>query len=243
MTTSNNILSLALVRVSDYTFVGQCHWHSHSSDADRAQLFLSSSGRLVNTLSQKRDEPGQDSSDKSKVTIRTKYGFNIFVFFRHLVVASQYDGRVMLICAAKDGYKRSLVYRFLDEFSTSSSFTSLSKAIIRANDPHDLDRKLMRAVQPFQARFTDSAKVDKLGALQSDVDQAKSLVQDNVRKLQEQQDKMTAVEGRAQDLQDYSSAFRSEATAVSKEACWRRCKLQLLLIFVLVVVVVVIFML
>ncbi|XP_022249949.1 vesicle-associated membrane protein 7-like isoform X1 [Limulus polyphemus] len=161
---------------------------------------------------------------------KTTYTSENYLF--HVVV----ENGLIFLCTAPPDFGRRLCYSFLSEvkrrFNTNSLMARAKSAIT-----HELGRDFGPILAEEMERYSRGESGDNISQLQSQVEQVKGIMTQNIEKVLERGDQIDVLLDKTSDLEASSSHFRSSARRVRQKMFCQNVKMWLILGFIGVVVI------
>ncbi|XP_064631577.1 vesicle-associated membrane protein 7-like [Lineus longissimus] len=168
---------------------------------------------------------------------RKSYSSNDIMF--HVSVVNG----IIYMCAAEQDFGKRMPYGFLDEIHKRFSNGSL---VIRANTAveNELNRDFEQVLSTQMQRF--SRGDDSMNALQSQVDEVKGIMTQNIEKVLQRGEGLDDLMGKTEDLEASSTRFATTAKKVRRKMWWKNMKMKLciggtVLIVIIIIVIVILF--
>lgn len=142
---------------------------------------------------------------------------------------------VVFICVTAKGYPAHMAFGFLDK--VSNTFLSYYK---------DPAQRSVSICQPFvrilrqEGDFFNSPDANKLKKVQSQIDEVKSVMIENLDAVLERGGKIETLVDKSATLQDESQSFVTNSTSLKRKMRWRQIKIIIAIVLLIAVVITVI---
>ena len=93
-------------------------------------------------------------------------------------------------------------------------------------------QKLKEIIEKYQ----EKEQIDKIAAIQEDVNEVKVEVKKNIDKMVEGVEDVEKLQEKSNELKDASKDYQNNAKEVRKITCWQNCKLWIILIVLILII-------
>ena len=93
-------------------------------------------------------------------------------------------------------------------------------------------QKLKEIIEKYQ----EKEQIDKIAAIQEDVNEVKVEVKKNIDKMVEGVEDVEKLQEKSNELKDASKDYKNNAEEVRKITCWQNCKLWIILIVIILII-------
>ncbi|ELU08344.1 hypothetical protein CAPTEDRAFT_181820 [Capitella teleta] len=166
---------------------------------------------------------------------KTTYTSNNYMF--HVMV----DSGIIYMCASDPEFGRRVPYAFLNEIKDQFYSGSLASRSQFAEE-NELDRDFSPVLANQMERFsrTDGASGDNLTVLQSQVEEVKGVMTQNIEKVLERGERLDDLMDKTTDLEASSLTFKKTARTVQRKMFWKNRKMTIILVCVALVIITII---
>jgi vesicle-associated membrane protein 7 len=139
---------------------------------------------------------------------------------------------IAFICACSGDYPNYMAYQFLAKIA--HSFFGVYREDIKRTPAFcgGFAKQLKR-----EADFYNSPEANKLRKVQSDIDQVKNVMVENLDAIIQRGEKIDTIVDRTSMLADESHHFLSQSTALRKKMWWKNVRIVLVIVTVVVLIV------
>ena len=214
MASSDVILYSCVVQIRDKALLADCTYR-HSNP------------QLIQTV-QKKIIPLTTSPNYTHM--RNSYSAEDMLF--HI---ARKNNEIVFLCVTTPGYTAYMAFNFLDKLS--NTFFSFYK---------DPGQRSASVCQPFvrilrqEGDFFNSPDANKLKKVQSQIDEVKNVMMENLDAVIQRGDKIENLVDKSSTLLDESQSFVSNSTSLKRKMRWRQIKIVLAIILLLAVIITVI---
>mmetsp|Transcript_23091 Transcript_23091/g.54740 ORF Transcript_23091/g.54740 Transcript_23091/m.54740 type:complete len:231 (+) Transcript_23091:44-736(+) len=213
-----NVRYTAIGRISDRVLVAT---YRHYSAGPTAEKYLAVSQKVLN-------------SDK----VLSQQSANVPNALEDSSCLMQADTKFMYIVFVEKSYPERTAFELLrqvrrefnekhTEDSTGATENSLSKSV----------KKWMIAAC---TKYDDVTAVNKVSAVQAQVDDVKMTMEDNVQNMLRQHEKLEDLEDKADNMRQEANKFRKGATSLARKMWWQNCRLWAIICVVSIIFVMII---
>ncbi|KAA6390348.1 MAG: putative Vesicle-associated membrane protein [Streblomastix strix] len=143
----------------------------------------------------------------------------------------QYDfnvGQMTYLCVAEQNFDRRTVFAYLADVQKRYESENGSGSYQTGN----FGSQLILLMKQYSSQSTD-----RIARAQSDVNELKGVVEENIGKILERGERIDLLVGKTEELQQSSIAFRKKSTSLKKAMWWKNVYLWLAIIVVILVVI------
>lgn len=167
---------------------------------------------------------------------KTTYTSHNYMF--HVMI----DNGIIYMCASDPEFGRRQPYAFLTELKREFLSGSLSHRAQFATE-NELNRDFSPVMATQMEKFSSaeaSGGGDNLSKLQSQVDEVKGVMTQNIEKVLERGERLDDLMNKTTDLEASSATFKKTARRVSRKMWWKNTKMTIILVVVALTVLLVI---
>jgi preprotein translocase subunit SecE len=128
-------------------------------------------------------------------------------------------------------YPDRIIFQMFEEIKTEDVLSMINDSTKELN-PNGR-QKLKEIIDKYQ----EKDKVDKIGAIQDEVNEVKVEVKKNIDKMVENVEDVEKLQEKSNELKDASKEYQNNAQEIRKITWWQNFKLWLILIAIILVVV------
>jgi vesicle-associated membrane protein 7 len=214
MATADSILYACVVQIKDKAVLADCTYRHSSS-------------QLTQTV-QKKIIPLTTSPNYTHV--RSSFTADDMLF-----QISRKNNEIVFLCVTTPGYTAYMAFNFLDKIA--NTFFSFYK---------DATQRSVSICQPFirilrqEGEFFNSPDANKLKKVQSQIDEVKNVMMENLDAVIQRGDKIENLVDKSSTLLDESQSFVTNSTSLKRKMRWRQIKIVLAIILLIAVIITVI---
>ncbi|XP_019644786.1 PREDICTED: vesicle-associated membrane protein 7-like [Branchiostoma belcheri] len=173
----------------------------------------------------------------SKIPTRnnTKTTYTVENYKIHVVV----ENGIIYMCAADASFDTKRPFAFLQDIKQRFMSGSLASRAITAA-PFELNRDFQPILAEKMEQFSKpGAGGDQLSMLQSQVDEVKGVMSDNIEKVLARGDRLDNLMEKTDELEASADTFKKTARRVKKKYFWKNAKMMICLSVVVLVVLII----
>lgn len=103
-----------------------------------------------------------------------------------------------------------------------------------------LSKSCKKFMQPAATKFDDVASVNKVAAVQAQVDDVKMTMEDNVQQMLRQHEKLEDLEDKADTMRSEASKFKRGAGQLASKMWWQNMRLWCIIVIITIIVLMII---
>jgi len=161
---------------------------------------------------------------------KTSYTSNNNVTFNVLV-----ENGLIYLCASDSEAGRTKPFAFLNEIRRQFSSGSLAHRALYASEG-ELNRDFAPVLANQMEKYS-SQVTDQLSTLQSQVEEVKDVMTQNIERVLERGQRLEDLMDKTNELEASASTFQKTARRVQRHMCWRNTRMTIILIVVSILVV------
>lgn len=208
---NENVTFVGVGRLRDQCILATLHERMPSSD--KAELDTAFSGFLSEAAS-RMAAGGRD---------KRKLGFGV------IYLAADNEGVCVYGVVVKGpDYPDRHAFNLLGELMTIVQGQG-SGSSVKELEAGGLSRSLKRAVKDLMDRYDKPAAFDRTSSVRSKVESVKDAMQENVKKILENQANVETLQNKTENLASSASQFNKSAGDLSRMMWWRKVKVSILL--------------
>jgi len=142
-----------------------------------------------------------------------------------------YEPNIIFISFVDGSYPDRIIFQMFEEIKTEDVLSMINDSTKELN-PNGR-QKLKEIIDKYQ----EKDKVDKIGAIQDEVNEVKVEVKKNIDKMVENVEDVEKLQEKSNELKDASKEYQNNAQEIRKITWWQNFKLWLILIAIILVVV------
>lgn len=151
------------------------------------------------------------------------------------------EGEYTFLVVADEAYGRSIPFKFLDhvkdDFLASWSTKALTAAAYSLNTAYG--RKLKEHMDYCEQ---NPDKLDKVAAVQKQVDEVKHVMIENIEKVLDRGEKIELLVDKTQSLRNSADTFHRQGKQLRRQMWWNNLKMKLIIFFIIAAIIFVIFL-
>mmetsp|Transcript_45888 Transcript_45888/g.96111 ORF Transcript_45888/g.96111 Transcript_45888/m.96111 type:complete len:233 (-) Transcript_45888:27-725(-) len=151
----------------------------------------------------------------------------------------QADANFMYVAFVHKSYPERTVFEFLGK--VRKEFMAKEGAGAEQAPEGSLSKACKPWLLPLCAQYDDISAVNKVAEVQAKVNDVTSVMEDNVRAIIANQERVEDIEMKAEEMRDKAQVFKSGATQLASKMWWQNAKMWIIIgvvsfIFLLIVV-------
>jgi len=103
-----------------------------------------------------------------------------------------------------------------------------------------MSKSCKKFMQPAAVKYDDVSSVNKVAAVQAQVDDVKMTMEDNVQQMLRQHEKLEDLEDKADTMRSEASKFKRGAGQLASKMWWQNMRLWCIIVLITVIVLVII---
>jgi hypothetical protein len=181
--------------------------------------------------STEKKNAGQIFKKLSKVQERKNEERNIISGNGNKYYFITYTPNILFLVYVDEEYPERLVFQMLDEVKNEGILSMINDST-RELDPNGR-QKLKEVIEKYQ----DKDNLDRIGAIQNDVNEVKVEVKKNIDKMVENVEDVQKLEEKSNLLKDASKDYEKNSEELKRITCWQNFKLWIILIIIVLLLV------
>ena len=140
-----------------------------------------------------------------------------------------YQPNIVFIAFVDGEYQDRLVFQMFEEIKSEDILSMVD------DSTKELDSNGRQKLKEIIEKYQDKEKIDKIAAIQQDVNECKVEVKKNIDKMVQNVEDVEKLQEKSNELKDASEDYKDKAEEVRKISCWKNFKLWILIIFIILV--------
>ena len=141
-----------------------------------------------------------------------------------------YQPNIVFISFVDGTYPERCVFQMFEEIRSEDILSMINDSTKELN-PNGR-QKLKEIIEKYQ----EKEQIDKIAAIQEDVNEVKVEVKKNIDKMVEGVEDIEKLQEKSNELKDASKDYKNNAEEVRKITCWQNCKLWIILIIIILII-------
>jgi len=141
-----------------------------------------------------------------------------------------YQPNIVFISFVDGTYPERCVFQMFEEIRSEDILSMINDSTKELN-PNGR-QKLKEIIEKYQ----EKEQIDKIAAIQEDVNEVKVEVKKNIDKMVEGVEDVEKLQEKSNELKDASKDYKNNAEEVRKITCWQNCKLWIILIIIILII-------
>ena len=141
-----------------------------------------------------------------------------------------YQPNIVFISFVDGTYPERCVFQMFEEIRSEDILSMINDSTKELN-PNGR-QKLKEIIEKYQ----EKDQIDKIAAIQEDVNEVKVEVKKNIDKMVEGVEDVEKLQEKSNELKDASKDYKNNAEEVRKITCWQNCKLWIILIVIILII-------
>ena len=185
----------------------------------------------TNTLSSSEKKTANQIFKKISKTEDRKYDErNIISAKENKYYFISYQPNIVFISFVDGTYPERCVFQMFEEIRSEDILSMINDSTKELN-PNGR-QKLKEIIEKYQ----EKEQIDKIAAIQEDVNEVKVEVKKNIDKMVEGVEDVEKLQEKSNELKDASKDYKNNAEEVRKITCWQNCKLWIILIVLILII-------
>jgi len=148
------------------------------------------------------------------------------------------EGGITYICMTDQEMKLRVSYGFL--FDISNRFRSAYREKIQTAVSMAMNDTFSRVLRDRMDFFSNDKNADKIGKVKGEIEEAKTIMVQNIDKVLARGEKIEMLVSKTEDLHQQSQSFKKKSTQLKRKMCCQNARLCCILILVITVILAVI---
>lgn len=140
-----------------------------------------------------------------------------------------YRPNLVFIALADESYPERLMFAMFEEIK-NDIILPMNNEIKEFNSENR--KKLKQIIEKYQ----DKDKMDKIGEIQNDVNEVKVEVKKDINKMVQNIEDIEKLNLKANELKEATKEYKNTSEEVKRIACWKNCKLWVILITIILLI-------
>ena len=141
-----------------------------------------------------------------------------------------YQPNIVFIAFVDSSYPDRLVFQMFDEIRTENVLSNIN------DSTKELDPNGRQKLKDIIEKYQEKDKVNKIGALEKEVNELKFDIKKNIDKMVENVEDVEKLQVKSQELKESSQDYKNNAVEIRKITWWQNFKLWIILIAIVLVV-------
>ena len=142
-----------------------------------------------------------------------------------------YDPNIVFIAFVDGNYPDRIVFQMFEEIKSENVLSMINDSTKELN-PNGR-QKLKEIIEKYQ----NKENVDRIAAIQQDVNEAKMEVKKNIDKMVESVEDVDKLQQKSNELKDASKEYKDNSQEIKKITWWQNFKLWIIIILIVLVAV------
>jgi nitrogen fixation/metabolism regulation signal transduction histidine kinase len=181
--------------------------------------------------STEKKNAGQIFKKLSKVQERKNEERNIISGNGNKYYFITYNPNILFLVYVDEEYPERLVFQMLDEVKNEGILSMIN------NSTQELDPNGRQKLKEVIEKYQDKDNLDRIGAIQNDVNEVKVEVKKNIDKMVENVEDVQKLEEKSNLLKDASKDYEKNSEELKRITCWQNFKLWIILIIIVLLLV------
>eukprot|EP01086_Lenisia_limosa_P000392 TRINITY_DN106_c0_g1_i1.p1 TRINITY_DN106_c0_g1~~TRINITY_DN106_c0_g1_i1.p1 ORF type:complete len:251 (+),score=63.09 TRINITY_DN106_c0_g1_i1:129-881(+) len=151
-----------------------------------------------------------------------------YVYDKHAFHHIIHDGMTFL-CMADEAMGRNIPFAFLEDIKNRwvSTYSDQGKTAMSYAMNQDFPKILQK-----QMNYFNNSGNEKVTAIQGEVDEVQSIMQDNIDKVIGRGERIDLLVGKSENLNTTAFRFKKNSTTLKRAMWWKNMKLTLIIVFI-----------
>lgn len=150
----------------------------------------------------------------------------------------QTDKKYMFIAFVSKTYPERTAFELLKQ--VRKDFMDKEEANAASATENSMSKSCKKFMQPAATKFDDVASVNKVAAVQAQVDDVKMTMEDNVQQMLRQHEKLEDLEDKADTMRSEASKFKRGAGQLASKMWWQNMRLWCIIVIITIIVLMII---
>ena len=142
-----------------------------------------------------------------------------------------YNPNILFLAYVDEEYPERFVFQMFDEVKNEGILSMIN------DSTQELDPKGRQKLKEVIEKYQDKDKLDRIGAIQNDVNEVKVEVKKNIDKMVENVEDVQKLEEKSNLLKDASKDYEKNSEELKRITCWQNFKLWIILIIIVLLLV------
>merc|ERR1712216_987689 len=213
-TTKGNVRYTAIGRIQDRVLIATYHHHTTGAPASK---YLEVAQKVLN-------------SDK----VLSQQSANVPNAVDDASCLMQTDKKYMFIAFVSQTYPERTAFELLKQ--VRKDFMDKEEANAGTATENSLSKNCKAFMRPAAMKYDDVAAVNKVAAVQAQVDDVKMTMEDNVQQMLRQHEKLEDLEDKADTMRSEASKFKRGAGNLASKMWWQNVRLWCIVGVIVIIV-------
>jgi len=150
----------------------------------------------------------------------------------------QTDKKYMFIAFVSKDYPERTAFELLKQ--VRKDFMDKEEANAATASENGMSKSCKKFMQPAAVKYDDVSSVNKVAAVQAQVDDVKMTMEDNVQQMLRQHEKLEDLEDKADTMRSEASKFKRGAGQLASKMWWQNMRLWCIIVLITIIVLVII---
>ena len=144
-----------------------------------------------------------------------------------------YQPNIVFIAFVDSSYPDRLVFQMFDEIRTENVLSNIN------DSTKELDPNGRQKLKDIIEKYQEKDKVNKIGALEKEVNELKFDIKKNIDKMVENVEDVEKLQVKSQELKESSQDYKNNAVEIRKITWWQNFKLWIIIIAIILVIIII----
>ena len=144
-----------------------------------------------------------------------------------------YQPNIVFIAFVDSSYPDRLVFQMFEEIRTENVLSNVN------DSTKELDPNGRQKLKDIIEKYQEKDKVNKIGALEKEVNELKFDIKKNIDKMVENVEDVEKLQVKSQELKESSQDYKNNAVEIRKITWWQNFKLWIIIIAIILVIIII----
>ena len=144
-----------------------------------------------------------------------------------------YQPNIVFIAFVDSSYPDRLVFQMFEEIRTENVLSNVN------DSTKELDPTGRQKLKDIIEKYQEKDKVNKIGALEKEVNELKFDIKKNIDKMVENVEDVEKLQVKSQELKESSQDYKNNAVEIRKITWWQNFKLWIIIIAIILVIIII----
>ena len=144
-----------------------------------------------------------------------------------------YQPNIVFIAFVDSSYPDRLVFQMFDEIRIENVLSNIN------DSTKELDPNGRQKLKDIIEKYQEKDKVNKIGALEKEVNELKFDIKKNIDKMVENVEDVEKLQVKSQELKESSQDYKNNAVEIRKITWWQNFKLWIIIIAIILVIIII----
>ena len=144
-----------------------------------------------------------------------------------------YQPNIVFIAFVDSSYPDRLVFQMFDEIRAENVLSNIN------DSTKELDPNGRQKLKDIIEKYQEKDKVNKIGALEKEVNELKFDIKKNIDKMVENVEDVEKLQVKSQELKESSQDYKNNAVEIRKITWWQNFKLWIIIIAIILVIIII----